>query len=352
MIGDPLMPLRSLHGRIYEAQKIRTEVKLLCRQLKEADVSTVLFVLSPSHGNLGDHAIALSATEMLTEMGINYIEITTVQLNQLKRFRKLGVMNGRKIVVNGGGNLGTLWFHVEELFRSIIRSNPNSTIVCLPNTIFYEKSRWGDHELEQSKKIYNRHPSLLLYAREQSSFSLMRGLYTNVKLIPDMVLFMNKSGAETDRKGCLLCLRNDLEKTRTEELEGRVLLSARCLFHEQVTYSDMCLDHRVLPSDRVQALEEKFNEFRSTQLVITDRLHGMLFAAITGTPCIVIDSKSPKLRSCYEWIRHLEYIRFADDAGQIEALYMKMPKSGNQYDSGFLKLYREELRRDMLKLKE
>lgn len=348
MTTDFLMPLRRLHGRMYEAKRERKEVGYLCRQIKETDENTALFVLSPSHGNLGDHAIALSTIKLLKEMKIKYIEITTVQLSRLKRYHKLNVMNGHRIIVNGGGNLGTLWFEVEELFRCVIRENPDSIIFCFPNTIFYEKTKWGNEELERSKEIYNHHPALQLYAREKASFDFMTGLYRNVKLVPDMVLFMNESQPQKKRAGCLLCLRRDQEKTCTEEQEKMILKSAQKLFREQVKYTDTYLEHGVSPEKRMQALEVKFDEFRGAQLVVTDRLHGMIFAAITGTPCIMIDSKSPKVRGCYEWIRHLDYIRFADTAEQIEALYAKMPKCEKLYDNTELLPYWDILKTDIL----
>ncbi len=336
---------------MYEAKKEREEVACLCKRIEEADKSVVLFVLSPSHGNLGDHAIALSTLNLLTEMKIKYIEITTAQLIRLKRHRKLKVMNGHRIIVNGGGNLGTLWFDVEELFRGIINANPNSVIFCLPNTIFYENTDWGNKELENSKIIYNKHSSIQLYARENLSFKFMNGLYRNVKLVPDMVLFMDKSQTQKDRNGCLICLRNDREKTRTEEQEKKILATADNLFHEHIKYTDMCLTHGIPPEKREKALEEKFDEFKSAQLVITDRLHGMIFSAITGTPCIVIDSKSPKVRGCYEWIHNLDYIRFADNVEQIEGLYKQMPKGENHYDNRLLLPYRDVLKKDISEFK-
>lgn len=351
MTGDLLMPLRRLHGYMYEAKKEREEVRCLCKRLKTADRSIAFFVLSPSHGNLGDHAIALSTTRLLTEAKIKYIEVTTTQLNQLKKFHKLSVMDGHKIIVNGGGNLGTLWFNVEKLFRCVIEENPKSIIFCLPNTIFYEETEWGSKELEQSRKIYNRHPALQLYAREEKSYAVMKKLYRNVKLIPDMVLFLDKSQEQKSRIGCLLCLRNDLEKTLTQEQEKIILNSAQHLFGNRVKFTDMCLNYGVLPKKRTQELAVKFDEFKEAQLVITDRLHGMIFAAITGTPCIVVDSKSPKVRGCYEWICHLSYIRFADHAEQIEALYADMPKGENRYDNELLRPYWDVLKKDLAEFK-
>lgn len=34
----------------------------------------------------------------------------------------------------------------------------------------------------------------------------------------------------------------------------------------------------------------KYIKFRECELVITDRIHGMIFAAITGTPCIALSN--------------------------------------------------------------
>lgn len=65
---------------------------------------------------------------MLIELRIPFIEVTTRQLGLLDAHKKLGVMNGRMIIVNGGGNLGTLWFDVEMQFRHLIKENPKSKI--------------------------------------------------------------------------------------------------------------------------------------------------------------------------------------------------------------------------------
>lgn len=105
--------------------------------------------------------------------------------------------------------------------------------------------------------------------------------------------------------------------------------------------------NRVSPSEREEALERKFAQFSSAKLVITDRLHGMIFCAITGTPCIVVDSKSPKLRGCYEWIKHLDYIRFADDVSQITKEFHQIPEGEHHYDNSHLMHYYDELADDI-----
>jgi len=44
--------------------------------------------------------------------------------------------------------------------------------------------------------------------------------------------------------------------------------------------------------------------------VITDRLHGMIFAFITGTPAIVLPNNNGKIEHSYDWISECGYICF------------------------------------------
>jgi len=332
---------------MYE-MKTRYDLKMLYRKRFHKNPNTVFLVMTPEHNNLGDHAIALAETIFLKKHGINYIEITGRELNEMKLKKSLSVMNGYPILITGGGNLGTLWMNVEMMEREIITQNPRSDIFILPNTIFYEDSDWGRSEFEKSIKLYNRHKNLYLYAREKNSFEIMQKAFQNVKLIPDMVLSLDQCGEKKERNGCLLCLRKDCERTRTDRQEQIIRQQASELFGDAVSNTDMVVEGKVLAAQRQEALNTKFNQFSGAELVITDRLHGMIFCAITGTPCIVIDSKSPKIRGCYEWIQNLDYIRFTDDVSQIVKEYQKIPQTEHQYENTQLQEYYLELANDIL----
>lgn len=350
MAKDILYPLRRLHGRLHE-EKLRQQKKQeYRRQYKRAfqeNPRTVLLLMTPEHGNLGDHAIAEAIFDLLRSADIAWIEVTDRQLMQMRQQKILGSMNGYPILICGGGNLGTLWMNLENLMREIVQCNPQSHISILPNTIYYEKSPWGDEELEKAKKLYNRHQKLLIYARERSSFEFMQPIFRNVRLVPDMVLSMKPAATGKERRGCIMCLRSDPEKTRTEEQNAVIRQQAESLFGEQVVESDMVIPGSISVDQRDATLNEKFAQFASAQLVITDRLHGMIFCAITGTPCIVIDSKSPKVRGCYEWIRHLDYIRFAERVEDIAAEYRAIPTGPHYYDNSHLTHYYESLMEDI-----
>lgn len=347
MKNDILLPLRRLHGLLHDrTQKYQTVVRLLIKSRLQ-NPNAVFLVLTPTHGNLGDHAIAVAEQKMLSELGIQYIEVPEIELWQLAQLNMLKILNGRSILIHGGGYLGTLWFDAEQLLRKVIAANPNSPIYLFPNTFYYEDSPWGKEEKNKSIQLCAKHSNLHICARERASYDAMSEIYRNVKLVPDMVLSLGKTGERQQRNGCLLCLRNDREKTRTNEQEAIVFQQATNLFGENVRYTDMCVNRRIPIESRKIELSQKFNEFREASLVITDRLHGMIFCAITETPCIVINSKSPKVRGCYEWIKNLDYIRFADDTTQISQLYRQIPSGTHTFDNSHLTLYYDELKNDL-----
>ena len=310
----------------------------------------VFLVYTPTHKNLGDHAIALAEMAILDELGILYTQITQPEIRKLKEFGLLGLFNNTKILINGGGNLGTLWFDVEEDFRSIMIAAPKADILIFPSTLYYEDTVWGRKEFENSKKIYNNHKSLTLYARENNSYEIMKNAYNNVKLIPDMVFYLNKCEKNVARNGAVLCLRNDLERTLRKEDESLIYKQLQQLFGNKITKTDMYAAHNIPAENRKQELTKKFEQFKCAKLVITDRLHCMIFCVITGTPCIVVNSKSPKVKGCYEWVKDFEYIKFADNLSDITNLYNSIPQKEFIYDnSKFIHLY-ETLKEDILKL--
>lgn len=350
MAKDILYPLRRLHGRMYEweqrqkrrRQEYRSVILPLRRKIKQTP-DAVLLVMTPEHGNLGDHAIAMAETDLLQKNEIPFVEITGSQLEILNRYDRMDIMNGHEILISGGGNLGTLWMDVENLQRRIVQKNPQSVIMILPNTIYYEDNEWGQEELHTSIQIYNQHRNLTIYAREKTSYEFMKPIYRDVRLMPDMVMTLRRDERELQRSGCLLCLRRDCERTCTEEQEAVIRRQAKNVFGENVRNTDMVECDHIPLSEREAALDRKFDEFASAELVITDRLHGMVFCAITGTPCVVVDSKSPKVRGCYEWIKHLDYIRFANDVSCVMDEYGKIPAGTHQYENADLQKYFKEL---------
>ena len=80
----------------------------------------------------------------------------------------------------------------------------------------------------------------------------------------------------------------------------------------------MYSEEAITKDNRAQCVRKKVEEFMRSKLVITDRLHAMIFAAKTATPCIVLDNNNHKIRETYEWIKKLSYIQYIKSVDELE----------------------------------
>ena len=287
-----------------------------------AEKRVVLF-LSPEHGNLGDHAIAKAEMAFFRDYmpGVPIVEISYSHYLWDHMEIRRHVKKGDVLVTNGGGYLGTLWFHDEEMVRDIIESFPDNKIIILPQTIFFEDGEEARKQLAITKAIYSNHRRLFFCAREQNSYNFVTknqllARTDNCYLIPDMVAYLSESKGNVVRSGILICIRKDKECILSDKQKSEIESYAK-MSGEDVHYTDTVLKRPVSIDERYVALESKFDEFRGAKLVITDRLHGMLFAAVTGTPCIAMNNKSGKVKGCYRTIQHLKYIEVIDNPNEI-----------------------------------
>ena len=92
-----------------------------------------------------------------------------------------------------------------------------------------------------------------------------------------------------------------------------------------------------------EVVSKQLKKISEYEIVITDRLHGMIFCAITETSCIAIRNYNHKLTSSYEWFKHLDYIKLINDSdiNTIENLfyYFKNKKTRNTYNKQYFKRY-------------
>ena len=162
----------------------------------------------------------------------------------------------------------------------------------------------------------------------------MWGNFTDVRSAPDIVLYLNRSVHKFDRVGTLLCFRSDKEKVVPEnckcEIEHKLLAVG-----ESVRWTDMVISRQISLKNRDMEVAKKLDAFCRSRLIITDRLHGMIFAAITGTPCLALNNYSGKVKGVWQlWLRDLPYIKFVDsDAVIQQPLLNEMLAMGGQgYD--------------------
>ncbi len=306
--------------------QFRKEVEL--KKIVISSEKRNLFLMqTPTHSNLGDHAIAVAQIDFLKTnfLDDNLVEVNQSLLDDFIQKYKDRVSKNDVILIHGGGNFGNQYLREENWRRKIIENFPDNTIVSFPQTIYYTNNEKGASELALTRKVIESHPNLILIAREKVSFEKMKDCFpnTNVLLTPDIVLSINIRNSQI-RNGVLLALRNDPEKILTEQNHLHIDLLVKKYF-EQITYADMHYHENIVSKlKRDEALNQKFLQFQKAEVVITDRLHGMVFAAITATPCIAFSNYNQKVSGTFEWIKNLNYIKFISPDSDIESVLKEL----------------------------
>lgn len=284
----------------------------------------------PHHGNLGDSAIQLAEMKFIKDYLKEY-EIKTVPENNLRKcVKKLKQVITKEdlIFLHGGGNIRDTYTVPEEGRREIIKEFPDNQIIIFPQTIYFEEDEQGKKELQKSKEIYNAHPKLIMVAREKTSyeFAIKNFGQTNVILTPDIVFYLEEAKACKRQDKVLSCFRDDKEKKIAQDfiiyMENLVKREVK-----EIKYTDTHIgkiNDNIYESKREELVEDKWSQFREAKLVITDRLHGMIFAAITQTPCIAFGNFNHKIKDSFEWIKHLQYVQYVEDVEDKEAVRRKI----------------------------
>lgn len=148
----------------------------------------------PGHGNLGDEAIAVSEVELLKKYCVQYdfdLELFDADdfVKNLKWYKK-NIPEEDIILLHGGGNMGDQYSIYELIRQTVIHEFPNNKIVIFPQTYFFTDTEYGHISEKKAKKIYNSHPNLTIFARENDSFEKMKSHFNNCRiyLMPDMVI--------------------------------------------------------------------------------------------------------------------------------------------------------------------
>ncbi len=301
-----------LIGRNKKKKQIRQKYNISSKR------KNIVIFGTPNHGNLGDYAIYVAERKLFTrfcpESNVFGINMTDFQ-HEIASLKKL-LSEEDLLILTGGGNLGNQYMDDEKIRRSVIENFPDNRIVMFPQTMYFTEDAVGEAELQKTKEIYSRHKDLWLVARDEKSYQVMGEVFSNkVKLLPDVVLTWGKL-APTDKKGALLVLRNDLEGVLGEKEKCQM---AEVLKTEYEVVEET--DTEIVVGNRLEELEEKLEQkleqINGAELVVTDRLHGMIMAAIAQTPCIVLNNYNHKVRETYKWIAHLDYIVYISQLDEL-----------------------------------
>lgn len=278
----------------------------------------IFYMLTPKHGNLGDQAIAYASLQFLTDYFKEYqlIELDTTEVYKYAKAVKKVLTKDDLIFIPGGGNMGERYLVDEIDRRFVISEFKKCKIVSFPQTINFSDTKTGRKELKISSSVYNGNSKLSVIAREEKSFDLMKKSFTIPKVIlnPDMVLYLNNklNTVKSNRTGIMICLRDDEEIYIGRENRNKVVHWINKTYAKVMEF-DTVVPYSISKSERKSELYSIWQKFSNSEVVITDRLHGMIFAAITKTPCLVLRNNDHKIIGSYKWLQELNYIQFVEE---------------------------------------
>lgn len=266
------------------------------------------FLDAPSYGNLGDQAIAYALVNFLSVNFANWdiVEITEDKIiGQLKNV-KSHIKPQDIIVLNGGGNFGNLYPRYEFIRRQIISSFTDNPIIIFPQSIYFTDTWQGQREAKISAQIYAQHSNLILYARDSQSCQIMKKLFpkNTILLCPDIVFSLQNIFTPVPKQNKVgVCLRDDEERTITSKKKEELFAFLETKFQKIETLTTLSSQLNISAMKRKTLVLGKLKEFANCQLIVTDRLHGLIFAYITHTPCLVLPSRTGKGGALYnDWL--------------------------------------------------
>ncbi|MGB7443733.1 MAG: polysaccharide pyruvyl transferase family protein [Coleofasciculaceae cyanobacterium] len=327
----------------------------------------------PQYPNIGDHFIWLATVFYLSDVlktKINY----TASLNDFSEESMEKQVGKAPIILQGGGNLGDLWSSHQEFREYIIAKYRDRPIIIMPQCIHFTESE----NLKKAADIFNHHPSLTIFTRDNYSDAIARKYFTNCQIIkaPDMVFHlvdMPLPDFKIKAKGSILYLcREDSELK--QELSPNFIGIPNLLIQDWVAFNwiyrgvgkfgELKNWYWRIPGTvklaregwqrglanppewisrqkwernhpYAEHLETIYNpsmqrfswnmihagifQLLQHDLVITNRLHGHILCSILGIPHIFLPNAYHKNQSFYNtWSYQLPNCKFVQDAQQIQ----------------------------------
>lgn len=301
---------------------------------------------SPLHGNLGDHAISLAEMELFDSLDIRIMDYPWI--DYLIALYAIVTPKKHVILINGGGFIGQLWVEEEKKVRRVIKGFKKNQIIVMPQSAYYDlATEEGRQIFEKTRRVFSSHTNMFMFLREKYSYDFFKYNCPEIRicLVPDVTLGL-LCNSKKQQHGGTLCLRSDIEKTLTDNDLIRLKEIMKSSY-DDYTMIDTCLDRKVSVEERRAEVMDLLYRFASSELVITDRLHGMIFSAITETPCIVLPSLSYKIIGCYEWISDLNYVKLAKSVGDVPHLISVLSNVTPRYDRNKIWNLLEPLRKQL-----
>jgi exopolysaccharide biosynthesis predicted pyruvyltransferase EpsI len=293
----------------------------------------------PNHYNAGDSLIYAGEVEYLKRLNVHvdYVSDPFTHNDALLEER----IGDGTLFLQGGGNFGDRW-PIDQKFReSIVARFPRNKIVCLPQSIDFADT----DALTRTAALYAEHPDLTLMLRERRSYELALAHFpgNRVEYCPDMAFGADVArSAEGSAVDVVKLLRADSESLGHESvkidassvqydwgLRGTDLAISTAVMLPTLIAQHFPRANRLLYPALLRSYEQtaKLN-LRVAQrilnlapVVLTDRLHAAVLAAMMGKRVVAMDNANKKVSGIYDaYLHRFDNVSFAsttDEAAEL-----------------------------------
>ncbi len=293
----------------------------------------------PVHHNAGDSLIFAGEVQYLAKLNVrvDYVSDLATHDSALLAQR----VGSRTILLNGGGNFGDRW-PAHQLFRErIVARFPHNKIVGLPQGIEYS----DPENLRKTAAIYAKHPDLTLMFREERSYEIAQTRFpdNNVEFCPDMAFGADiAQGPDASTVNVVKLLRADSERidhgyvdieSSTAQYDWAfrgfdfalwqaVTLPTKIAYRYPRTIRSIypALE-RAYPAMVALNLRAAQRILNNAPVVLTDRLHAAVLAAMMGKRVIAMDNANKKISGVYRaYLHRFDNVRYAASASEASEL--------------------------------
>lgn len=295
------------------------------RIITNSDVNgqTNYLIGAVEYGNYGDHAINIAEYLWFGRNNKQFIEIPESGIDEFIETKCGKLSSNDALYLQGGGNMGDVWPDQEKWRQKLINTFPNNKIVIFPQSVNYDEL--NPKLLTDTISAAGKANDLTIMMRDKKSYEFVKSHFpksVNVKLVPDIVLTMPGTNNANRKIDVCLLLREDKEvvQNAVKESLAQSIIANKNL---KVMVSDTVEKYiyYITRNTRVKFLDKKLSEIGNAKVVVTDRLHGMIFSLITSTPVIVFDNSTHKIKNLIEtWLTDNSSVYFVKETDRVEDL--------------------------------
>jgi len=297
------------------------------RNLKTPVSPCIYYLDVPIHANLGDNAQYFCIKEWIQEnyKGYSCVEIdglllSDIQSGIIEKLKKM-IKPSDLIFFQSGYCTQDLGGYHDLVHRLIVDHFPNTPIVMLPQTVFYQSS----DNANRTAQSYSKHKKIYFLARDFTSAKIAQTLFKNLEIrtYPDIVTTMigSRKTDATKRDGVIFCIRNDSEKYYTSDQISNVFKRVAKKYSTSFCDTSIATPKN---QDFIVAMREKIDnlisDFSKAKVIVTDRYHGTILSLVAGTPVVVIKTTDHKVKTGVEWFKGVydRYVYYCDSLEEAE----------------------------------